>query len=1149
MAAVENVGRRFVDLVSVVPQPLPELVVSHRAPKTKDGELFFQFSKEEIFRLAEPFRFSIVLKFLRNRPSLDAIRIFIRNRWSLEGVPVVSTMRHPINVFVRMASEEDCMRALSREACDIDWIPYCAFHWTPDFKEEEPSIVPVWIELPDLPPNFYHESFLKILTIPIGRFIRRDNPTQCATRTDGARICVEMDAAIEPLSHFWIGTPGLGSSRKQDIVYETLPAFCSKCKIQGHNVRTCRARKKRPENLSWVRQQETVVEDQEPVVEEPKEPVIAEAGVADQTKLVQEPKELTFPSVTAEKETAENITSEINLVLRTSALALLIEGLDVDKEHGEVPNTEGSVEARQNKARLERVDVLHDSVTLLREAKVATETLVGDGSFNDSEVYTEQRVDDQMQEDVVCLEEGSLSDPEPDIHAEVFPQNKDYHTETEEEAEKRKGLGTSMGRLKSLISKFKPKMVVLLEPFQSFDKAHYYMRALHFDNVISNDKVGGKIWVLWMNDLVVNVIRMTSQFLSLSTVEGDFQFLGNFIYAKCNMMDRRILWEDLRWNNLSEDPYLFAGDFNIIHSDLERRGGRSRSIAAMDDFNKWIHEGGLIDLNSHGSKFSWCNGQRGLAKAWAKLDRVLLDANLMSIVPNVTCSYLPRMTSDHCPMLIEFLKDPYSYDPSPFRFQQMWVEHPEFIDFVKSVWSVPVVGMGLFKLANRLKRVKVALREWNKRVFGRTNAHIASLEVKVEGLEGSLQREWDIDAERELVVASAELSTWRRREDIRLAQMAKIKWNKEGDRNSKFFHVWLANKRCKRIQGMRTSDGIEFNSPEEIHNGAVDYFADFFKNTNQLRAFPDLSHLISPVIEEVDCTCLCCIPSLEEVKEALSSIPINSSPGPNCFGAGSFKSCWEVIKMDVLEAISEFFLSKKLLRFYSASFIVLIPKIDVPTGFLPKLIFLEQGAFIPERSIFENISITQEMVHSLNKVSHGGNIMIKVDMAKTYDQMDKSWMNLGDRLVSPAYAEGVNNFLTMARNHSMESDRIRCPCRICCNNLFLPIFEVENHFFIKGINPNYTQWIFHGKEETLPTINDDTDPRVGVEDEYIDDMNCILDDIRAGTIGDAPENNTASPTHPSIPQPSPNSTFDQLLEVLDVLFSTATLNSQSCHSL
>ncbi|KAF5447233.1 hypothetical protein F2P56_032801, partial [Juglans regia] len=374
------------------------------------------------------------------------------------------------------------------------------------------------------------------------------------------------------------------------------------------------------------------------------------------------------------------------------------------------------------------------------------------------------------------------------------------------------------------------------------------MRTLHFDNVISNEEVGGKIWVLWMNDLNVQIMRMTSQFLSPRTVEGQFQFLGNFIYAKCKMMDRRVLWEDLRWNSMNEDPCLFAGNFNIIRTNLKRRGGRPRPIAAMDDFNQWIHEGGFIDLNAQGSNFSWCNGQSGLTRAWAKLDRVLLDANLLSFFPTASCSYFPKTTSNHCPML---------------------------------VWDVPVIGTGLVILACKLKKVKVALREWNKRVFGRTNTHIESLKVKVEGLESCLQREWDIDAERELVVASDELNSWRRREDIRLAQMAKIKWNMDGDRNSKFFHVWLANKRRKRIKGMRTLDGVEFNSPEEIHNGAVEYFADFLKNTNQSQVLPDLSDLISLVIDVEDCTCICRTPSLDEVKEALSSIPINSSPGPD----------------------------------------------------------------------------------------------------------------------------------------------------------------------------------------------------------------------------------------------------------------------------
>lgn len=139
-------------------------------------------------------------------------------------------------------------------------------------------------------------------------------------------------------------------------------------------------------------------------------------------------------------------------------------------------------------------------------------------------------------------------------------------------------------------------------------------------------------------------------------------------------------------------------------------------------------------------------------------------------------------------------------------------------------------------------------------------------------------------------------------------------------------------------------------------------------------------------------------------------------------------------------------------------------------------------------------------------------------------------MNEPDRLLSPAYAEGVNNFLTQARNHAYGRDRIRCPCRTCLNNRWLPIFEVETHLYIKGIDPNYTQWVFHGEEETFNVSDDDIEDEVIPEDDYIDDMQQMLDDIWAGTFVDVPQDNTTSPNRPPIPEATPASSFDQLLE-------------------
>lgn len=98
--------------------------------------------------------------------------------------------------------------------------------------------VPVWITLLGLPPNFYHESFLRSIIAPIGRFLKRDNPTRCATRIDGARVYVEMDVTKDPLKAIWIGTPLNPQSFYQEIVFKMLPAYCMRCHVQGHNART-----------------------------------------------------------------------------------------------------------------------------------------------------------------------------------------------------------------------------------------------------------------------------------------------------------------------------------------------------------------------------------------------------------------------------------------------------------------------------------------------------------------------------------------------------------------------------------------------------------------------------------------------------------------------------------------------------------------------------------------------------------------------------------------------------------------------------------------------------------------------------------------------------------------------------------------------
>lgn len=126
---------------------------------------------------------------------------------------------------------------MSRESCDVDKIGYWPFQWTTDFnKDSKPAFVPVWITLLSLSLNFYHEAFLKNILALIFIYICRDNATHCAMRTNGTKVCVLMNISQDPIWSFWIGPPKNPMSFLQEVIYETLTAFCSHCKVQGHNL-------------------------------------------------------------------------------------------------------------------------------------------------------------------------------------------------------------------------------------------------------------------------------------------------------------------------------------------------------------------------------------------------------------------------------------------------------------------------------------------------------------------------------------------------------------------------------------------------------------------------------------------------------------------------------------------------------------------------------------------------------------------------------------------------------------------------------------------------------------------------------------------------------------------------------------------------
>ncbi|CAJ2648242.1 unnamed protein product [Trifolium pratense] len=62
--------------------------------------------------------------------------------------------------------------------------------------------------------------------------------------------------------------------------------------------------------------------------------------------------------------------------------------------------------------------------------------------------------------------------------------------------------------------------------------------------------------------------------------------------------------------------------------------------------------------------------------------------------------------------------------PTPFRFFKAWTSHEDCERVVKEERNKQVVGNPMAYLQTKLKRLKVALRAWNKEVFGNIDANV-----------------------------------------------------------------------------------------------------------------------------------------------------------------------------------------------------------------------------------------------------------------------------------------------------------------------------------------------------------------------------------------------------------------------------------------
>jgi hypothetical protein len=196
----------------------------------------------------------------------------------------------------------------------------------------------------------------------------------------------------------------------------------------------------------------------------------------------------------------------------------------------------------------------------------------------------------------------------------------------------------------------------------------------------------GGVLLMWDRRVVEKIDGCVGEFsvaVSFRNVEDHFAWAFVGVYGPNADGDRRFLWDELAgllsWWDL---PWCIGGDFNVTCFSSER-SSEARMCPAMLEFSDFIYEQGLMDIPLVGGSFTWSSNRD--PPSWSRIDRFLVSPSWESQFPDLLQKRLPRLCSDHFPILLDCGGIPGA--KRYFKFENMWLKSEGFVDRVKLWWS------------------------------------------------------------------------------------------------------------------------------------------------------------------------------------------------------------------------------------------------------------------------------------------------------------------------------------------------------------------------------------------------------------------------------------------------------------------------------
>ncbi|GKA19305.1 hypothetical protein Tco_0699220 [Tanacetum coccineum] len=442
-------------------------------------------------------------------------------------------------------------------------------------------------------------------------------------------------------------------------------------------------------------------------------------------------------------------------------------------------------------------------------------------------------------------------------------------------------------------------------------------------------------------------------------------------------------------NESSSDDEDVENGYNETTDDVARDKSNTKEASTPIKNGSNIE---LVDVNSTGLHYTWNQKPKGETGILKKIDSVMSNIDFNNEYSGSYAIFQPYRISDHASAILKIQK------------------------------KMEVQGYSMLKLMKKMRFMKKPLRKLLQSQ-GHLHDRVVQLRYELNEVQMALDKDpSSITLREEESVYLTAFTQETFDEERFLKQKSKIEWLQVGDTNSKFFHKLVkARVSRSRIDCITGHDNAIYKG-NLVPNVFIQHYMQFIGTDNGVYPFNHEGLFVRRLSTDKAANMIRCV-SDDEIQSVMFSIRNDKASSPDGYTLFFFKESWDVVGMDVCKVVRDFFSNGKLLQ--EINHTSLLPKISTPTRLndyqpisccnviykciskiitnrimdgLDDIISDNQSAFVPGRSISDNILLTQDFMHNYHLNRGPPRCAFKIDIQKAYDTVN--WKFLEDILVA-----------------------------------------------------------------------------------------------------------------------------------------------------